>query len=128
MELIKIIGIAIVAVISIITIKQQRAEIAVIIGIAASAIILLLILNMLSDVVKAFSDITDKTGLSGGLYKSILKIIGIGYLTEFAGNICDDAGSKSIGDKVLMSGKIIILVMALPILLALIDIVASIVQ
>ena len=61
-----------------------------------------------------------------GIFSSILKIIGIGYLTEFANGICVDSGAKSIGDKLQFAGKVVILLLALPILENLIEIIAEI--
>ena len=49
----------------------------------------------------------------------LLKLIGITYICEFAANICKDAGYQSIANQIEIFGKITILVMSLPIILAL---------
>lgn len=128
MDIVKISGIAILSVVAVLIVKQQRSDIAVLIGIAASVAILLLIVKYLSGIVQTFSNIADLTGLEPSLYASILKIIGIGYITEFSANICEDAGAKSIGDKVLLAGKVIILGLSIPILMGLIEIVTAIIN
>ncbi len=48
--------------------------------------------------------------------ETILKIIGIAYIVEFASQITKDAGQGSIASKIEMAGKIVILAMAVPIL------------
>lgn len=53
--------------------------------------------------------------------ETILKIIGIAYLVEFASQITKDAGQGSIASKIEMAGKLIILAMAVPIVTVLIE-------
>lgn len=126
MELVKIIGIALIASIAILVVKQIKPEIAVVITIATSLIILLMLVEMLSTVTQIFDVIVTKTGIDKELFSSILKIIGIGYITEFAANICIDSGNNTIADKILLSGKIVILVLAMPIITSLLDIIVGI--
>ncbi|AND41388.1 stage III sporulation protein AD [Cytobacillus firmus] len=53
--------------------------------------------------------------------ETILKIIGIAYIAEFAAQITKDAGQGAIAAKIEMGGKILILAMAIPILTVLIE-------
>jgi stage III sporulation protein AD len=52
---------------------------------------------------------------------TILKIIGIAYIAEFASQITKDAGQGSIASKIELSGKVLILAMAIPILTVIIE-------
>ena len=126
MEIIKIIGIGIVTSVCVLVVKQIKPEIAVVLGIAGSLIIVVMVINMLAEVLDVFNLIVDKTGISKELFTAILKIIGVGYITEFGANVCLDSGSANIADKVLLGGKIVIMVLALPIITSLIEIIVSI--
>ncbi|AIE60687.1 stage III sporulation protein AD [Bacillus methanolicus MGA3] len=53
--------------------------------------------------------------------ETILKIIGIAYIAEFATQITKDAGQGAIASKIELAGKILILAMAIPILTVLIE-------
>lgn len=53
--------------------------------------------------------------------KTMLKIIGIAYIAEFAAHISKDAGLGAMAAKVELAGKILILAMAVPILTAMIE-------
>ncbi|EGL16712.1 stage III sporulation protein AD [Paenibacillus sp. HGF7] len=53
--------------------------------------------------------------------KTILKIIGIAYIAEFGAQIVRDAGQESIASKIELSGKILIMVMAIPIITVIIE-------
>lgn len=53
--------------------------------------------------------------------ETIMKIIGIAYIAEFAAQITKDAGQGAIASKIELAGKILILAMAIPILTVLIE-------
>ncbi len=126
MDIIKIVGIGLVTVVASMLVKPIKPEVSIIIGLCGGILILLQTVNYIVDVVDAFYSIVEKTGLDTGLLKTLIKIIGVGYLTEFSANVCQDAGSSSIADKILFAGKIIILVIALPIVTSIIEIIMEI--
>ena len=88
--------------------------------------VLFLFVETLSGVIGGFSQIATQTGVPITLFSALLRIIGIGYLTEFAANICEDSGNQSLAHKVVIGGKILILVMAIPIVTSLIDIIVGV--
>ena len=55
-----------------------------------------------------------------------MKNIGIGYLVDFSAGIIEDAGAKSVSEKVILAGKVLIMAMSLPILVKLFEIIESI--
>ncbi len=126
MDIIKIVGIGLITVIASMLVKPIKPEVSIIIGLCGGILILIQTVNYVVDIINAFSNIVENTGLDTGLLKTLLKIIGVGYLTEFSANICQDAGSSSVADKILFAGKIIILVMALPIVTSIIEIIVEI--
>lgn len=126
MEIVKIVGVGVVCAIAYLLIKQVKSEFAIFVVIAGSLIMILMIINHLSAIIGYFDEIVQKTGIDRNIYITILKIIGVGYLAEFASNICNDSGTVSIGNKIILGGKIIILCLALPIITSLIDLIVSI--
>lgn len=125
MDILRISAIGIIAVIFALTVKQHKPEIAIIITTAASILILIMVADYIFDAVTVLGQLSEKTGVNNSLLSSILKIIGIGYISEFSAGICEDSGNKSIGDKISFAGKIIILIVALPVLTAVIDIISE---
>ena len=59
--------------------------------------------------------------------ETILKIIGVAYIAEFASQISKDAGQGAMAAKVELAGKIIILAMSIPILSVLIETVINLI-
>ncbi len=124
-ELLKILAVALVTVFAHIIVKQTRPEIAMIISIAGSVLIIIMIVDSLSSVISSFYNIFQTTGVDTTLLTPLFKIIAIGYITEFGANICLDAGASSVADKILFAGKLVILLVALPIVTTVIDMVVT---
>ncbi len=124
MELIfKIIGVGLVTCIAVLILKPVRADFAMIISLVGGVIILVMILSSVTSAISLITSIADRTGVNSNLLALVFKIIGVGYLAEFSASLCADAGSSGLGEKILLGGKIVILIMAIPIVTSIINIV-----
>ena len=128
MDIVKVIGIGIVGAVSALILRHTRSEYAPMAMIAAGIVILIITLSALSDVIVAFEEIVDKTNLNRSLFTSLLKIIGIGYLTEYSVSLCNDMDAASIGKKISLAGKITIFLTAMPIVTGLIKSIAALIS
>ncbi len=124
-ELVKIIAVALVTVLANMIVKQTKPEIAMLISIAGSVLIIIMAVDTVSSVIVAFYNIFEKTGVETALITPLFKIIAIGYIAEFGSNICADAGASSVADKILFVAKLVILLIALPIISKVIDMVVA---
>ena len=115
-QIFQLIGIAFVTAVAAILVKSTKPELAVVITIAGSIILLLFVLEVFRGSISLFTDIAQATGLDATIVKTLLKMVGIGYLVEFSAGILNDFGQKSLADKLIFCGKILILVLAVPIL------------
>ncbi len=122
----KIIGLALVIVVAVMLVKQTKPELAVLVGVAGSIIFFFYIIDLLEQAFDVVNYILDNTGLNSELFVVLLKIIGVGYLTEFSANLCSDSGNSVVASKILLAGKLVIFILAIPIIKSLIDIIVSI--
>ena len=125
MEIIKIIGVAFITTISASLLKSTKPELSFAITITGVIVILTFIIDGMKNTISAFNEIAQITGIENGLIKILLKIVGVGYLTEFSAGILNDFGSQSIADKISLGGKITIVILALPIIESLFDLVGG---
>lgn len=116
MEVVKIVVIGIIICLCATMLKSVSPQFSLIIIIAGSIILVLYILNYFTEIFSLFSSIVVKAGISTSLFGTLIKIMGVGYLVEFGASVCADSGYSSIGDKVILGGKIIIFTMALPLI------------
>lgn len=105
---------AVVTVIMYVTLKPKNGEIALMLIISCSTIILVLVLSEVSAVVKQINQIIALSQIDGNYVVILLKVIGICLITEFAVNTCKDAGSNTLANNVSLAGKIMVTVTALP--------------
>ena len=122
-ELLKILAVALVTVFANMLIKQTKPEIAILISIVGSIVIIIMAVDSLNSVISSFYSIFRTTGVESTLLTPLIKIIAIGYIAEFGANVCADAGASSVADKILFAAKLIILVISLPIITTVIDMV-----
>ena len=128
MEIIKIAAVGIITAFCALTLKESKSGLGIAVGIAGGCIIILMILDYFVDIFSTVATIIDNAGIQSNVFKSVIKIIGIGYITEFSAGIVEDTGNKSVAEKIVMAGKVIILVVSLPIITALFDLVAELLK
>lgn len=127
MEVLQIVGIGIVATVIILLLKDNKPEFAILVSIATSIAIFYIIMDKLLIVVDVITDIAKRANVDFIYYTTILKIIGIAYIVEFGSQISRDVGEESIASKIELGGKVIIMVLAMPILIALMDLIINII-
>lgn len=126
MEIIKIIGIALIALVIIIMLKQYRPEYAIFISILTGILILFLVMDKLTGIINLIQSIQTKFSINTQFIALLIKITGIAFLSEFAVSICKDSGEAAIASKVELGAKIIIISMSIPIISSLLEIILKI--
>jgi stage III sporulation protein AD len=126
MGILQIVILGLVAAILSIIIKEQRPEIAMQISIGAGALIFLMVIGNLTGIFEVIQDMAAKANIDEIYLKTIFKIVGIAYVAEFGSQVCKDAGEGAIATKIEIGAKIIIMMLAIPILMALMEMVIKI--
>lgn len=121
MEIIQIVGLGFVVTLLILIIKRDRPEMAVQLSLALVTIIFLLVISKISVVLNLFRDMAEKANISHMYLNTILKIIGIAYITEFGAQVCRDAGEGAIASKIEFAGKVFVMILAIPIIALVLD-------
>lgn len=126
MEIIKIIGIGLIALILIIVIKQYKPEFALYISIAAGLIIFFLVMDKLSGIIDLLMNLSNKANINQDFIIILLKITGIAILSEFAISVCKDAGEAAIASKIDFGAKIIMVAISIPIIASLLEMILKV--
>ncbi|HZK25851.1 MAG TPA: stage III sporulation protein AD [Oscillospiraceae bacterium] len=121
MEIIQIVAFALIATFMVVVVRETKPVYAMLIAVAAGVIIFLRVAVYLSTVLQMLLDMTLRANISLVYLNTLLKILGIAYLAEFGAQICRDAGESIIAGKVEFAGKMLILVMAMPLLVAVLE-------
>lgn len=84
-------------------------------------VIFLYLVDQIYDIIRMIEKIAVNANVNMVYVETILKIIGIAYIAEFGARLTKDAGQGAIASKIELAGKILILVMAVPILTVIIE-------
>lgn len=127
LEVLKIVGFAIVATVLVIIIKEQKPEIAVVLTCASAILIMMYAMSKMSGIIDMLNKLVETSSINKEFLTIILKVTGIAYIVEFGKNVCIDAGQSAIATKLEMAGKVIIVVLSFPLINALLTIVSGLV-
>lgn len=123
MDILQIVCVGIIAVVLSSTIKKQRPELALQLGIATGLLIFIVVIVKLSAVIDFLQTFSKKANIDSTYINILLKIVGIAYIAEFGAEVCKDAGESSIASKIELAGKVTIVILAVPIISSLLDLV-----
>jgi stage III sporulation protein AD len=118
MEIVNIVAFAFMALFIVLMLRDKKSDIAVQVSIVAGIIIFIYMISKITAVLQFLQQLAIKANIDFIYLNTVLKILGIAYLASFCSEICKDAGESSLASKVEFSGKILILVLAIPILMA----------
>ena len=119
MNIVQVAILGVVGILFAVQLKQEKSEVAIYICIVISLIIFVGIAGYLENLVSTIKEIGAYVQIDHSYVTTLIKMLGITYLSEFSAGICKDAGYGSIATQIEMFGKLTILVLSLPILLAL---------
>lgn len=125
MDIVQIITLSIVASLLYIILKDVNPTFAFLIVLMTGAMILYSIVNQVGIIIHLIRTLSEKASINDMYMDTILKIIGIAYITELGANMTKDAGLSSVSGKIELAGKMFILLLAIPIISAVIDVILN---
>lgn len=125
MELIKLAAVGVVCSLVVVYLKNSDSQLAGLATVASGVLLLILTVGYAADFLSLLTSLGDYAQTGGQVVKIVIKILGISYLVEFTADVIDDMGLKSVSDKVVLAGKILIITAAFPVIENLIKIVIN---
>ena len=122
-----IIGIGVLGVSATLILKEVRPSFAVFVSLSTCIVISIIIVTQLQDIFISIDGFLSKLSLNSDVFITALKVVGVGYLIEFASDIAEESGLLSISHKIAFAGKVIIASICLPYLFEVFDMVLGLV-
>lgn len=113
--------VGITAVLLAVQMKGVKGEYGTYLAAAAGCFIFFYGISKLETILDAMRQVQDFIRINRVYLTTLLKMTGITYIAEFSAGICKDAGYGSIGTQIEIFGKLSILAVSMPILLALME-------
>ena len=117
-------SIAVIGLISVllaVELKAVKGEYGVYLVLGVGLVIFFYSLSKLEAVIETIRKVQSYIRLDRVYLEILMKMIGITYIAEFASGICRDAGYGSLGGQIEIFGKLSMLAVSMPILLALME-------
>ena len=101
--------------------KSLKPEYGVYLCMGVSLLIFLCVTEQLRVIVDGLLAVQDALPLNAGYFQTLMKIIGITYIAEFASDLCKDAGYQTVAGQIQIFGKLSVLTVSMPVLTALLN-------
>ncbi len=123
MEILQVVALGLMVAVFAVLLRRDRPELAMVLALGFGVIVFLMVLGKLSAIITLFQDVTQRAQLDELYLATLLKILGIAYIAEFGAQVCRDSGEGTVANKIELAGKVLILIMALPILAAILEVI-----
>ena len=111
-----IFGIASITLVAAIVLKQYKPEFSLTIVLVGCALLLLLVLSKLGGVFEELKGLLNEFSISAEVFGITLKALGICTIAEFASNVSRDFGFTALAGNIELGCKILVCILALPII------------
>lgn len=128
MNVIALIAIALIATVLSIILKQYKPEYGMFISLIVGVIILGVVIASIEPILATMQNLLSKLNVANEFSQTLIKSLGICYVTQLACDSCRDAGETAIASKLELGGKIAILIIALPMFTKLSEIVLGLIN
>lgn len=125
MDMVKIGVLGIAGVLTGLMVREMKPQFSTMISMAACVVIFFYAVSRLEALAELFAEMTGYVTIRDGYLEILLKIVGISYIADFASGICRDAGFSAVAGQIELFGKISVLTISTPVVLALLDTVSG---
>ncbi|MEG0564770.1 MAG: stage III sporulation protein AD [Hungatella sp.] len=113
--------IGLVAVLLAVQLKGTKGEYGTYLVMSAGLLIFFYGVSKLSTILATMEKLQSYIKINRVYLSTLMKMVGVTYIAEFASGICKDAGYAAVGTQIEIFGKLSILAVSMPILLALME-------
>ena len=106
--------------------KTVKPEISLYIGFAVCILIFTFSVNGMMQILSKMEELQKYISGSDSYFALLFKAVGITYISEFCASICKDAGYGAVAGQIEIFGKLTVLFMGMPVLMAVIENISSI--
>ena len=126
MDILKIAVLGIGGVLLALMLKQTKPEYSLFLSMSVCVCIFLYILSRLQTVFGYLQQLQALVNIDCVYLDTILKMLGITYITQFASDLCKDAGYSAVSGQIELFARISILFLSFPVLMALVEMIGEV--
>ena len=128
MDILKVVGLGLIALVIVIFIRQYRHDFALLVGLGVSAVLLMFILGSVFPSFTALKDLLLSSGIETSSIVLLFKALGICFITQFAADTCKDYGQNALALKVETAGKAGLVILCVPMIKTVVETVLGLIE
>lgn len=98
--------------------KRGAPETAMLLTLGTAVVVLLFLAGAVEELMAFLEELAERSGVSQELFVPLYKTVGIALVVKVGGSLCRDAGESALGSVVETAGAVCALLVALPLLQA----------
>lgn len=111
-------GACVVGALLIVVVKKGSPELALLLSVACAVVVLVFLADAMGELIAFLQELGAHSGISSELFVPLYKTVGIALVVKVGGGLCRDAGESALGSVVETAGSVCALLVAMPLLQA----------
>lgn len=124
-EALRLAGFAVLAALGAFALRAVHRQAGAAVALAAGMMLFYTAVTRAREAVEALETFSRRAGLSSGTAQTLIRLVGMAYVTEFAVQACRDAGEDGLAAKAALGGKILLMLETLPMVMEIGDLALS---
>ena len=127
-QVIQVTGLCVVGALLALVLKRGSPETAMLLTLCAAVVVLLFLADAMRELVVFLEELGAKSGISADLFVPLYKTVGIALVVKVGGDLCRDAGESALASVVETAGAVCALLVALPLLRAVLSLLLELME
>ena len=127
-QIVQVAGLCVVGSLLALVVKRGSPETALLVALASAVVVLLFLADAAAEVVTFLRQLGEQSGISQDLFQPLYKTVGIALVVKVGGSLCRDAGESALASVVETAGAVCALLVALPLLRAVLSLLQELMQ
>lgn len=105
--------------------KRYKPELCPLCEISAAVAVFFMLVPEIKQLKSLIAELMGTAGVSGEYMTVIVKVVGLAVITDFSADMCRDSGQNALGTKIEFFGTVSVLIAAVPVFKALLQLIVS---
>lgn len=126
MSIMQVLGCGFLTLVIWLVLQQYKSSLGIFAVTAFGVLVMVQIADSLQHIIQTLLQVSVQAGINTAYLTTMIKMIGIAWLTEFLCQTCRDAGSAALAVKIEFAAKVSILLLIFPVLMTLLHAIIAI--
>ncbi len=128
MNILTLAGVVLTASVLSLFLKQQRSDFSFLVALAAGCAVLFSLLAAIGEILDFSQTLGALSGIDNGNLQILFRVLGIAYVGQFASDLCRDAGESGLAGSVELAGRVLMVLLSLPLVSQLLEFVEQVLE